>query len=85
MEDLKKAGDSKIKAQEKFQPHSLCGWTSLNHELEELPHEFEGHIGCATSESAFMLACTRPVGISYWPMQVSVKSTANSCIHTEYK
>jgi len=26
-----------------------------------------------TSECAFMLACTRPVGISYWSMQVFVK------------
>jgi len=31
-----------------------------------------------------MLACTRPVGISYWPTQVFVKSTTNSYIHVQY-
>jgi len=34
-----------------------------------------------TSECVFMLACSRPVGISYWPMQVSIKSNTNSYIH----
>jgi len=33
----------------------------------KIPHSREG----GASEHAFMLACTRPEGISYWPMQVS--------------
>ncbi len=37
-----------------------------------------------SSEPAFMLACTRPVGISYWPTQVSIKSSTNSCIEFKY-
>jgi len=33
-EELEKASNSKTKTPEKFQPHSLCGWTCLNHKLE---------------------------------------------------
>jgi len=45
LEGLDKAGDSKTKAPEKFQPNSLRGWTSLNRELENYLGSLRGLSG----------------------------------------
>jgi len=42
-------------------------WFRLLEEAELPPRKVDS---CSSSERAFMLACTRPVGISYWAMQV---------------
>jgi len=43
--NLRKAGDSKTKAPEKFQPSSLHRWTSLNWELENYLDSLRGILG----------------------------------------
>ncbi len=45
LEGLDKAGESKTKAPEKFQLHSLCSWTSLNHDLENYLVSLQGILG----------------------------------------
>jgi len=45
LEGIDKAGDSKSKAPEKFQPSSLQGWTSLNWELENYLSSLRGVSG----------------------------------------
>ena len=45
LEGLDKAGDSKTKAPETFQPHSLRSWTSLNHDLENYLASLRGISG----------------------------------------
>jgi len=44
-EDLNKAGESKTQAPDKFQPHSLHGWTSFNRDLENYLASLRGILG----------------------------------------
>ncbi len=65
----------------------LTNTDHTSHETPNTPEQTQQapmNTNTPASERAFMLACTRPVGISYWPTQVSIKSTTNSCIEFKY-